>query len=411
MPTNDHNGSICAFAWARIDVDPKGAVRPCCEFNDVLKDSNGTEFNIATHSLNEITHSESMQQIRATMLSGQKPEPCNKCWQDQAAGRFSLRQVANMNIDIDSTLLSTDPVPLQYVGLALGNICNLRCRICGPWASSVWASDEIRRKGKENSQWELNMLKQGSWPLTAVNFWKDFENCLSNVKTISFYGGEPFMSPQHIETLKKLVHSGKSKNITLQYSTNGTVFPEELIDIHDHFKEIRVNFSLDDIGQRFEYQRKNAIWSDVVNVVSRFNQVALSNKKLRCSITCTVSVFNALYLTEIVTHFSELWPNIDCVFNVLRVVERHSILYAPMEYKNAVVERLSKDHFTLNVQQKLNTVVKLIQDSSSNDQFWNELKDETLQLDQFRFETMQHSHPELAGYLFGADELFKVDKV
>ena len=37
----------------------------------------------------------------------------------------------------------TDPKDIQFLDLKLGNICNLKCRICGSWSSSKWASELI----------------------------------------------------------------------------------------------------------------------------------------------------------------------------------------------------------------------------------------------------------------------------
>ena len=37
----------------------------------------------------------------------------------------------------------TDYGEVKFVDLKLGNLCNLKCRICGSWSSSKWAKEEI----------------------------------------------------------------------------------------------------------------------------------------------------------------------------------------------------------------------------------------------------------------------------
>jgi hypothetical protein len=54
----------------------------------------------------------------------------------------------------------------------------------------------------------------------------------------------------------------------LYYNTNGTICDEEFFKLWAPFKEVTINFSIDDIGSRFEYQRKNAKWTEVqANIV------------------------------------------------------------------------------------------------------------------------------------------------
>ena len=39
---------------------------------------------------------------------------------------------------------SPDSKPnLKFIDFKLGNVCNLKCRICGSWSSSKWAQEEM----------------------------------------------------------------------------------------------------------------------------------------------------------------------------------------------------------------------------------------------------------------------------
>ena len=397
MTTIDHTGTICARAWSGIDIDARGTVRPCCEFGEVLVDAHGQEFNVSKNTLHEILHSDHIKQLRSQMLAGERPKACSKCWQEQdAGGSNTLRHVSNQKISLDSSRLSANAEPIQAIGIALGNVCNLKCRICGPWASSSWASDEIKRLGKSNSVWEQQLLKQGAWPSKSDNFWNELKTHTDQLTTISLYGGEPFMSPEHLYILDIL----SNNNVSVTYHTNGTVFPEKYIDIFKKFKKVNVYFSIDDVGSRFEYQRKNAKWHQVVENINRFREIP----NVHCAIHCTVSVFNALYLREIFDHFDQLWPNIDCNINILQVIEYHSILYAPVEFKQAVSDRLQISQLNKNVSTKCKHLISLMSDSPSNHQLWKDLKENIITIDTFRNENIQHSHAELAAFL-GLNEI------
>lgn len=396
MPTIDKTGTICAFAWAGIEIDAKGAARPCCDYEGLLHDDQGRELNVAETPLSDIVNCSELRDLREKMLAGQRPVACQKCWteQDSGNGSMSLRHHANSKIDLTTDDLGQAPEPLQHVGIALGNICNLRCRICGPWASSVWASDEIRRLGREKSQQEQIWLRQGAWPAKAQDTWLNFSQG-DDIRFLSFYGGEPFMSPDHLDILKKFCDAGSNEKINIRYSTNGTLFPEKYIDVLEKFKNIHISFSLDDIDKRFEYQRKNAKWTETVRVVDRF----LNIKNIHYSINPVVSVFNALYLGEIINRFARLWPRVPIKLNVLRLSEFNSILYAPRELKDLVRDRLSGRQYPGYLQTQIDQVISLMYSHDSDTGHWQDLKNEISKFDQFRNENLRDSHPELADFL------------
>jgi MoaA/NifB/PqqE/SkfB family radical SAM enzyme len=388
---------VCAFAWAGIEVSSVGGVRPCCVFEDDIKDNNGVPVNIKTHSISEIVNSNYLKNLRQQMLNNEKPAACAKCWKGLDHNKAqTLRNNANNFMQLDHENLTTNSVPLQFLGLAMGNICNLKCRICGPWASSVWAVDEIKRRGFENSQTEVLWLKDGAWPQEAELFWKDVEQNVSAVSTISIYGGEPFLDQRHVTFLERLVELDQAKNITLWYSTNGTSIPQKLLSVFNSFGKVLISFSLDDIGARFDYQRKNANWQEVVenvNYLSKMTQFVFK-------INCTVSVFNVLYLDEIVTEFKRLWPQMFLQFNLLRNPQWFSALYAPNEFKQELKNSINFDkfkHYEFHTQ--LKSILDVIHSEPHNLSHWNKLIDEIQAIDEFRSESIQDDHKKLAKYL------------
>ena len=118
-----------------------------------------------------------------------------------------------------------------------GDLCNLACVICGPQNSSVW---------KQQLNIPINRR------INSVNdFWTNLD--LTKIKFVHFNGGEPLLSKEHV----KFLHAFPNKEqVTLNYNTNGTILPgKELNDLWLQFKLVQLDFSIDDIGDRFEYQR------------------------------------------------------------------------------------------------------------------------------------------------------------
>jgi len=190
--------TFCSKPWKNLEINADGSVAPCCIWGDRLKNENNLEFNVNKNSFYEIYNSNHLKKLRSDLSNNKKPNSCAQCWQEEDNGIMSLRQKeTDFNGDVQSQFSS--------LSIAFGNICNLRCRICGPWASSIWAKNELKTHSDEEkrSSFEFEILKKGQWPITSKVFWEDLENYLPLLSKISFYGGEPFLINQHFQLLEK----------------------------------------------------------------------------------------------------------------------------------------------------------------------------------------------------------------
>jgi hypothetical protein len=119
----------------------------------------------------------------------------------------TLDRVKHMGISSEWT---SDAKPLMFLDLKLGNICNLKCRICGSWSSSQFANEEIAQlpAAEKKQSHAYQMLKAGSWPRENNKFWNEIEHVLSDIRYIEFTGGEPFMIKEHFDMLQGIVNKG-----------------------------------------------------------------------------------------------------------------------------------------------------------------------------------------------------------
>ena len=142
-----HN-KFCVLPWISLEASPIGTVRPCCLAEEEIVDSNSVKFNLNTADFASIQNSEYMYQLRQTFLNHGRPATCRKCWDEESAGRTSKRMhtLDRLKHIITDTEWTHDAKPLMFLDLKLGNICNLKCRICGSWSSSQSATEEIDRK-------------------------------------------------------------------------------------------------------------------------------------------------------------------------------------------------------------------------------------------------------------------------
>lgn len=391
---------FCVLPWVSLEASPVGTVRPCCLADDEILDNTGNKFKLATADFADIQNSNHMLQLRTEFLLGQQPKTCRKCWNEEESGRKSKRM---HTLDrLKHTLLddawSHDTKPLMFLDLKLGNICNLKCRICGSWSSSQFAGEEISfmPRAEQKSSHAYKMMRAGAWPRENTHFWQQIDLVLTDIRYIEFTGGEPFMIDQHFDMLQGIVDRGIANQVEIHYNTNGTLFPDRGPDLWKHFKTVEVAFSIDDIGPRFEYQRSNAIWRDVEQNLSRFKLLReqLPNLQLQCC--TTVNVFNVRYLDQVAQWITE--QSFDFVYwNIMHDAWYFSISRLPADAKQELASYLSMCNTPEVYQFDFERIINFMNNGESMD--GEETRSQIQQLDHRRNQNLTNLAPELAEIL------------
>jgi len=371
-----HN-KFCVLPWISLEASPIGTVRPCCLADDEILDDNGNKFELATADFADIQNSNHMRQLREGFLAGQKPQTCRKCWNEERSGRTSKRMhtLDRLKHTLKDDQWSTDAKPLMFLDLKLGNICNLKCRICGSWSSSQFASEEISwlPREEQKSSYAYEMLRAGAWPKENIQFWSQIDSVLTDIRYIEFTGGEPFMIDQHFDMLQGIVDRGIANQVEIHYNTNGTLFPDRGPDIWKHFKTVEVAFSIDDIGARFEYQRTNSDWAVVLDNITSFQylQSQMPNLQLQCC--TTVNVFNVRYLDE-VAHWIAL-QNFNFVYwNMMHDAWYFSIATLPDTAKTLIIAHLESADVPSQYRDEFVRIIDFMRNGASTDGFMTQMK-------------------------------------
>jgi len=344
MKNIPHN-KFCVLPWVSLETSPIGTVRPCCLAEEELTDNAGEKFNLSTAEFATIQNSDSMRRLRQEFIDGQQPQTCRKCWREERSGRTSKRMHTLDRLKhmlAHETEWTADAKPLMFLDLKLGNICNLKCRICGSWSSSTFATEELANlapDANKKASHHYHMLKQGAWPRENQQFWNEIAAVSDQIQYIEFTGGEPFMIQEHFDLLQGLVDRGLAGNIEIHYNTNGTQYPEQAEAVWQHFKLVEIAFSIDDVGARFEYQRTNAIWTEVEANIARFKTLRSRYANIRLQVCSTVNVFNVLYLPELAAwNYSQ---GFDYVYwNMMHEAYYFSISTLPEQAKRDITMKL-----------------------------------------------------------------------
>jgi MoaA/NifB/PqqE/SkfB family radical SAM enzyme len=388
--------NICHLPWTHLSVSITGEYAPCCVFKGKITEKNGEAMNIRSHSLRDAHDSEYLKNLRNKFLSGDKPAECEKCWQQEAAGKESQRIMQWKDFfPIANNLIKKNINKISSLQINWGNICNLKCRTCSYEYSSQWGNEII--KNIANYKISTSEIKKhnklASWPKTHKDqFFLDLKNNLSTIVKIENTGGEPLLSIEHIEMLEMCVKLGYSKNISLYYNTNGTIFPgKHVLEYWKKFKKIIISFSIDNIGKKFEYARYPAKWDQVEKNIVDIKNYGLSN--IYYCIATATSVLNIFYLDEIYEFEKKIKS--DAWF--VQMVGRPSIFDVrniPHEIKTKINEKY-KDLLSIKA---IKTSLNIMNSSTNNtvkEEWREELLEKIQKIDRIRNEDFKIIHPEL----------------
>ncbi len=392
---------FCVLPWISLETSPIGTVRPCCLAEEEIVDDAGAKFDLNHADFSQIQRSHYMQNLRGQFLQQQQPETCGKCWREEDAGRTSKRMhTLNRLKHIVPDLTWTEETgPLMFLDLKLGNICNLKCRICGSWSSSTFATEELAnlQPGEDRkSNHHYVMLKKGAWPRENPSFWSEIDRISNQIRYIEFTGGEPFMIQEHFDLLQGLVDRGIAKDIEIHYNTNGTQFPDHAEEIWKQFKFVEIAFSIDDVAERFEYQRTNAVWSEVVDNIEKFRLVRARLPNLRLQVCSTVNVFNVMYLESLAAWIDT--QKFDFVYwNMLHEARCFCISTLTASAKQSVSMRLQQSTFSAKHQKEVARIIDFMNNGETLDP--QQLLSKIRELDQRRNQDLRQVAPELADIL------------
>ena len=388
---------FCVLPWVSLETSPIGTVRPCCLAEDEIVDDHGDKFQLTTATFVDIQNSRHMKILREDFLDGKKPETCRKCWNEERSGRTSKRMhtLDRLKHILPDQTWTADAKPLMFLDLKLGNICNLKCRICGSWSSSSFAVEEIAHDTSLNrkNSFHYQMLKDGRWPRENQQFWQQIDQHLSDIRYIEFTGGEPFMIQEHFEMLRGMVERGIAHQVEIHYNTNGTQYPQAAIDIWKHFKTVEIAFSIDDLDQRFEYQRDNAQWTDVERNIQLFKNLRAQHPNLQLQCCSTVNVFNVRYIDELAWWVAN--QDFDFVYwNMLHEAWHLSISSLPVTAKKVITDHLWKAEIPQQYREEFDRIIDFMEQGEPSD--GSKLREEIRKLDQRRGQDITQVLPELA---------------
>jgi sulfatase maturation enzyme AslB (radical SAM superfamily) len=300
----------------------------------------------------EVWNQEKYRELRRNMLAEQPSKQCTKCYEQEDAGFFSMRYDANRNYGhhIKTTEQTTadgehPEFKLKYWDVRFSNLCNFRCRSCGPIFSSNWYNDHIKLYNKVPDVLGRDMARVEYTAGNEQSMLDQMEAHIPYLEQVYFAGGEPLIMKEHYYLLEKLIEHGKT-DVRIQYNTNFSELAfkdKHVFDYWQHFKNISVGASLDASGSRAELMRKGTDWVQTVR-----NRQAMMEQVPHVDfyIAATISVMNVLHILD----FHREWVDLGLVkpkdfnFNICQGPDWYRIDILPQQFKELVVKPAYEKH-------------------------------------------------------------------
>jgi hypothetical protein len=327
--------TFCILPWMHLATNASGNLRVCCNStpgkNFILK-PDGTPYKLHRDDMQRAWNSETYAVIRRQLLNSERPEMCARCFGEEDAGVRSARQAWNQTWREDKQYTERAPFDIKYVDLRLSNLCNLKCRMCNPYASNMWVK-EWASVETALSKSEYKRLSKMDWP-EEEKTWENLFAIAHTVEEIYLTGGEPTVIKNQQRLLDYFIDNGTAKDIKLKYNTNLVKMPSWLLERWRHFKRIQLNCSIDAVGELDHYIRHPSRWQ---TVTENFESIqTLDNANIE--IHCTVQMYNILRLPELIEWAKPYGHKI--YFNILNHPAYLNITVLPNQLKQQAGEQL-----------------------------------------------------------------------
>ena len=206
------------------------------------------------------------------------------------------------------------------------------------------------------------------------------------------------MSKKMWRILEVAVEKGYSKDMEIHYATNGTQWPLKQVEIFKYFRHVHISFSIDGIGDGFEYMRFPANWEEAKSNMIKAREFNQKTSNLYLGWCITLSSLNIYSLPDILKTHSEEFKDFGPYLNLVHGPIWYNVNQLPDYVKTSVIERLESipenmvDHYMFH--HHLPGVINYIKQGKPNEENWKKFIEYTRTHDQYRGQDFSKVYPE-----------------
>lgn len=342
---NDNPKSrLCAAPWTQINMSSTGKYRLCCKVNKdylIARDGDDEIYKAGTHSLEDWWNSAYLEDIRTRMVNGEDLPECSRCHDVEDMGGTSHRMLSSVRWEEISPgadfTKSKYPVDIEA---RLGNLCNLKCVMCDPNASSQHEKERKDLYEKGIVEKLLPVKEYKVWNTRhAVN---EIIGISEHIQILKLFGGEPTIMPEVPYLLGQLVESGASKNIHLKITTNLTNVNATFLEYLRHFKRVSIHVSVDGYGSVQEYIRFPSKWNTIAKNIKTVLKLSQENDNVDIVFLITLQILNITNVKKFIDWLDEnkTKERMTVSFNMVDNPAYYQINLLPLEARPAAIADL-----------------------------------------------------------------------
>lgn len=431
--TKFYTKSFCAIPFVGLMVDNNQKIGMCCMAPGVdgqILNKQGKSSKAGIDSLLDSWNSQTLKNARQKMIEGQPVASCSNCIYGESVGKVSNREHSirewtwrlgekEFDLLVQSVIdnnYAADHTPF-YLDLRLGNLCNIKCRMCNPWNSTQIAKEHFELYEKDQKYRTLWTKTAGRNPIELKEdnpwfesdvLWDEIISLIPKLKKVYLTGGEPTLVQGNFRFMQACIDMGFADKITLFFNTNCTNVNKKFLDLISQFNNVEINASLDGVGETNNYIRFPSRWDQIDK---NFRKLAeLPNVMLKA--TPALTVYNALEsdrIFEYVKSISLLYnKKIEIDYLINSSLEIFDATNIPLADRVGVIQRLEllhDDEWVKSSRFNFNSVQGIIGVLASEENKKSKLNRQDLMTliesqDHIRSQSLAESLPELYKVLY-----------
>lgn len=295
--------NLCLAPWVHTYLSPVTERRLCCASREPAQsftqyiDTDAGDNVYTPQSLDEYWNSERIRRVRRDMMNNIVPAECEVCdkkllntdvYRDYFGHLFAHKYPEVVASTDETGYTTMKPVSWDY---RFSNLCNFKCRMCGPMLSSSWET-EARKAGKIEPWMEPAVKKQiSNYQDTQIE--AEFSQAVEEhrIEEIYWVGGEPLMYEQHWRYMQRIIELGDGPGLYARYNTNLSRVDYQGVnlynDILDKIRDWQICASLDGVGEVGEYIRTGLKYDEWLENFKQGLGHARNRRMMRIDFTLT----------------------------------------------------------------------------------------------------------------------------
>jgi MoaA/NifB/PqqE/SkfB family radical SAM enzyme len=325
-------------------------------------DKKGNRIHMNNDSLQKAWNSDYMKNARLKMINGEVLKACTKCIEQETRGYKSMRKENSRDKNLKKVNAdgSMDTMPYS-MELHFGNVCNLKCKMCGQDYSNQIGKEilQIGEKDKDFltwvykqsgnvNNWTNNLSVQYTWFQNKKIKRRLIEFVSKHITLLTIIGGEPTVIPEFYELLDYCYENNTLKDKDITIVTNLTNTNPKMTQWLPKMKSWKIWASLDGIGETTEYIRFPSNFNKVKENLQYYKKMLTEHRNGSITFSPAIQLLNIHQLDDMLKWFIDfsegLWGDKFNVSWMSQVWYPRICNYdtAPREYRLMVADKLEK---------------------------------------------------------------------